>query len=692
MVSTRRILAVMLGRLRMSVEECEAAYLSMSERIFNPRRGAANFVGRAHDAWNLEGRFDSNELKASVLEILAEHGFWSEELLQDPYSKCKVFVCAVLTSNTTACVLRSYRNDDLVELLYDSCTIWEACRATSAATSFFDPIAIGPYDQKFADGAIMYNNPIQLVHREAETLWPDRAHDATLLSLGTGSAPSPALEGNIVKVAQALKDIVVQTESTADDFFSDHKRMADNGQLYRFGVCHGLGEIGLEEYKEKRRIADATHAYLTNGETRQRWRRCIQTLGDEGMSRASPVVAANMSRPLRPHEKGSPPVSPAIPDLALKHASQPSSALVPIVHTQTPSTSSAQVTPAVHASTADTTKVLEASVEYVQDANLKLIHAVRMINLPEVYEALRSGANVNSNKNKPLATAVATGETDVVSALIQNGAEVNQLDGNENTPLITDVENQNFSTAKYLLESGADVNTRNRQGYTPLHVACNIGNQPLVKLLLDYGANPLVQNASTDTDGTKGWQTAIHTAAVNNHPGVIQILLEAGVDIEIQNSFSWTPFMLACTNGSLEAAKILGARGAKVDATDSSDPWTSLHSACYSGHEEIVKLLIDAGADIEARMKINGSLDWTPLTITAYSKQHEPAGRIAAFLLSKGADPTGGSTVCTPMVQARRYNNTPVFNALKAHEKAQKSLQSTPEKVSKRSFVRRMLS
>lgn len=189
-----------------------------------------------------------------------------------------------MTSNTTPCVLRSYPNDDSVELLYDSCTIWEACRATSAATSFFDPIAIGPYGQKFADGAVMFNNPVQLVYREAETMWPDRAQDAIIISLGTGSAPSPALEGNIVKVSQALKDIVVQTESAADDFLSDHKRMADNGQLYRFNVYHGLGEIGLEEYKEKRRIADATHAYLTNGETRQRWRNCVQKLGDKEKS------------------------------------------------------------------------------------------------------------------------------------------------------------------------------------------------------------------------------------------------------------------------------------------------------------------------------------------------------------------------------------------------------------------------
>jgi hypothetical protein len=35
--------------LRMSVEECEAAYIDLLERIFNPQRASANFIGRVKD-------------------------------------------------------------------------------------------------------------------------------------------------------------------------------------------------------------------------------------------------------------------------------------------------------------------------------------------------------------------------------------------------------------------------------------------------------------------------------------------------------------------------------------------------------------------------------------------------------------------------------------------------------------------
>ena len=94
--------------------------------------------------------------------------------------------------------------------------------------------------------------------------------DAIIISVGTGSAPGMAFQGNIKDIALAMKDIVVQTERTADDFFHVHTMLAD-GPLYRFNVYHGLTEVGLEEYKEKAKIADATQTYLAQGETNKRF-------------------------------------------------------------------------------------------------------------------------------------------------------------------------------------------------------------------------------------------------------------------------------------------------------------------------------------------------------------------------------------------------------------------------------------
>ena len=185
------------------------------------------------------------------------------------------FVCAITKTNTKfATLLRSYETSYHDPLLGE-CKIWEACQATSAATTFFEPIVLGPYEQVFADGAVLYNNSIQLVHREAAELWPDRIQDAVLLSIGTGSAPGLPYEGNILNMVEAMKDIVTQTERTANDFALGQSNMTSRGLLYRFNVFHGLADVGLDEYREKAKIADTTHSYLTDGETLKKVKACI---------------------------------------------------------------------------------------------------------------------------------------------------------------------------------------------------------------------------------------------------------------------------------------------------------------------------------------------------------------------------------------------------------------------------------
>jgi predicted acylesterase/phospholipase RssA len=160
-------------------------------------------------------------------------------------------------------------------LLFDECQVWEACRATSAATTFFDPIRIGPYGQEFADGGVIYNNPVGLVHREASATWPDRMDNAMVVSIGTGSSPGGSFRGNIKNIIEAMKSIVTQTERTADDFYRSHDIMAAKNRIFRFNVFHGLADIGLEEWKEKEKMANSTQTYLEKGEVLQKIKLCV---------------------------------------------------------------------------------------------------------------------------------------------------------------------------------------------------------------------------------------------------------------------------------------------------------------------------------------------------------------------------------------------------------------------------------
>jgi predicted acylesterase/phospholipase RssA len=193
----------------------------------------------------------------------------------------------VRANNTEPALLRSYRNPKMADILFAECKIWEACRATSAATTFFDPITIGKYGQTFIDGAVLYNNPVQLVQREASQLWPGRK--TVMVSVGTGAAPSRSFEGNLLSIVKSMKNIVAQTERTANDFFHANQEMMTERRLFRFNVTSGLEHVKLAEYEEVGAIADATQVYLDLAETCEKLGACVERLSEESGKSMNPL-------------------------------------------------------------------------------------------------------------------------------------------------------------------------------------------------------------------------------------------------------------------------------------------------------------------------------------------------------------------------------------------------------------------
>jgi adenosylcobinamide amidohydrolase len=75
----------MLGRLKMSINECIEAYLSLSDRVFKKTRHRVTVKGQ------IQGRFDSDELERAVKEVLAKQGLQEDALLKDAADAvCKV--------------------------------------------------------------------------------------------------------------------------------------------------------------------------------------------------------------------------------------------------------------------------------------------------------------------------------------------------------------------------------------------------------------------------------------------------------------------------------------------------------------------------------------------------------------------------------------------------------------------------
>jgi hypothetical protein len=75
----------MLGRLRMSVADCIAAYLSLSDRVFRKTQHWVTVKGK------IQGRFSAEELAQAVKDVVQQQGLQANVLLKDaPEAECKV--------------------------------------------------------------------------------------------------------------------------------------------------------------------------------------------------------------------------------------------------------------------------------------------------------------------------------------------------------------------------------------------------------------------------------------------------------------------------------------------------------------------------------------------------------------------------------------------------------------------------
>jgi ankyrin repeat protein len=114
-----------------------------------------------------------------------------------------------------------------------------------------------------------------------------------------------------------------------------------------------------------------------------------------------------------------------------------------------------------------------------------------------------------------------------------------------------------------LLERGADANAETANGGTLLHDAALKGHAEIVQLLLAHGAKIDAVNAAGGT--------ALHDAAIGGRLRVAELLLAKGAAINARDTESGaTPLHLAASWGRDEMVEFLLARGANAKATDKS--------------------------------------------------------------------------------------------------------------------------
>ncbi|KAL5450429.1 hypothetical protein PMIN06_006565 [Paraphaeosphaeria minitans] len=294
--STGGLIAIMLGRLAFTVDECIVEYRTMAKRIFSSK-------GKTSDVL-----YDAQILEKCVEEAIAKSKLSKDAKLDntDASVGCRTFVVATATMMNGAepLLLRSYRAKSEIPSPFD-CTILQACRATSAAPSFFEPMLIngmafgehttlessrsqtpgngsvpnGTSNLSLSDGGLTANNPTFEALFEIDKIpgW-GRRKPAAVVSIGTGRGTPPKLTrsrgfgykvlGMVSKwqalrldVAKYCADLVTDTEAT-------HARVVNGLQTLKIGDVYfrlnaaEVGEFDMDKWEKLPEMESLTTEYV----------------------------------------------------------------------------------------------------------------------------------------------------------------------------------------------------------------------------------------------------------------------------------------------------------------------------------------------------------------------------------------------------------------------------------------------
>jgi ankyrin repeat protein len=230
--------------------------------------------------------------------------------------------------------------------------------------------------------------------------------------------------------------------------------------------------------------------------------------------------------------------------------------------------------------------------------------------------------------------AAREGDIESARALLDGGADVNQVTEYGWTPLLTAINNRNYALASMLLDRGADPNIANKGGWTPLYIATdnrNIegGDYPvprpdldhleIITKLLDKGANPnarVKDDTLTRTIFTMQWffengATAFARAAQSSDTALMKLLLKYGADPRLATVNGDTALTLAGGIGWVEGVTYERSREENVEAlrmlldlgldpnTANAEGRTALMGAALKGRNEAILLLVERGARLD---------------------------------------------------------------------------------------------
>ncbi|XP_025195515.1 protein phosphatase 1 regulatory subunit 12C isoform X3 [Melanaphis sacchari] len=207
--------------------------------------------------------------------------------------------------------------------------------------------------------------------------------------------------------------------------------------------------------------------------------------------------------------------------------------------------------------------------------------------------------------------SVSSGDKNEVNSLLYLAADINAANADGLTALHQACIDDNLDMVEFLVEHGADVNRGDKEGWTPLHATTSCGFVSIAKYLLEHGADVSAINCDQEL--------AIDIAESDEMRKLLeQHLRDMGIDCEearnkeerlmIRDAREWIntgkfkdsphattgamAIHVSAAKGYIKVLELLIQAGADVDCQD-YDGWTPLHAAAYWGQKEACEILVE---------------------------------------------------------------------------------------------------
>ncbi|XP_033943420.1 ankyrin repeat and SOCS box protein 14 isoform X4 [Pseudochaenichthys georgianus] len=245
-----------------------------------------------------------------------------------------------------------------------------------------------------------------------------------------------------------------------------------------------------------------------------------------------------------------------------------------------------------------------ANVDQTGPLNRTALHESAFLGLENfVHLLLESCADPNARdikKKTPLALAAQNGHLNVVEALLQKGANV--CCESESGPVLFDAAaSGNPDIISLLLDHGADPNQPLSSGHLPIHRVAYHGHILALERLIPVTKLEAVK---------EGGMSPLHSAAAGGHAHCVEILLKADYDPNFMLHTSVrcnydddrrSALYFSVSNNDLQCTRLLLEAGAMVN----QDPINCLQLALRQGHYEMINQLLKFGANVNYYSRVN---------------------------------------------------------------------------------------